>query len=539
MFLELVRKEFIQRQTDNKQSIVANIISILLRVILIAGFICLESYIGISLDKKISQYSTYGYFDFLVLFLFVLMGLNIIFTLIKARKSIFDYKDNIIILPLPIEPSTKVFSKVTYLYIEAIIFCLITSSPLLICYGISRNFVPYYYIFSILYPLFVSIFSCGVSLLLSIVYQQLYKLVKQNDIIQFVLACLVVILACYLYQFILNLFLTVLNDSSIGGMFSLDFINGLHNARYYFLPIYHLLDLVIQQQQVPSDILIFLGASMLSLLVGVSVVSLCYLHEMKLGEHTNSTNKKELKHKKLVSPFKGLIKKEFYLLFKDETNLFSYTSLLILCPFLTFCVISSLNSIIYDNLRFYASYFPELISGINLCLILLFVGVINTSASYSISREGKSAIIVKYLPISPLKQMLAKIIIPFTFSLVSLLVTELVLIITNVITLPTFLASLFSGICIIAFTNVFGIYADMKDKNSSRKVKLAFINEIVPILVPIIIFGIFFVFSIYIKLPSWSLYLISCLFSLFILLSCFICFKSRYINAFNKMEVDN
>ena len=538
MFLELVRKEFIQRRSDNKQSKVASVINTFLRVIILACFISLECYIAINLDKKIIKYSSYGSFDFLVLALFIMMGLNIIFTLTKARKSIFDYKDNVVILTLPIESTTKVFSKVTYLYIEASIFSLFTSTPLLVCYGASRGFIPYYYIYSFLYPFISSLFSTGVSLLLSIVYQKIYKLIKRNDIVQFVLACLVVILSCYLYQFVLNLFLTVLNDSSIGGMFSLDFVNFLHNARYYFLPIYHLLDLVIEKQQIASDILIYLGATILSILLGVGIVSACYLHEMKQGEHYVKSNNK-IKKKKLVSPFKSLIKKEFNILFKDDTNLFSYTSLLILCPFLTYVVISSLNSIIYDNLRFYASYFPELISGINLCLILLFVGVINTSASLSISREGKGAIIIKYIPISPLKQILVKILVPFTFSLVSLFITVTVLFGLNIINLSTFLAGLFIGICLISFTNIFGIYADMKDKSTiDRKFKLSIINEVIPLIVPIVIFIIFFVFSIYIKLPSYLLYLISCVFSLCLLLSLFIKFKTRYIDAFNKMEVN-
>lgn len=538
MFLELVRKEFIQNRSDNKQSKIATIINIFLRVLVIACFISLECYIGLNLDKKIIKYSSFGSFDFLVLALFSLMLLNIIFTLIKARKSIFDYKDNIVILPLPIESTTKVFSKVTYLYIEASIFSLLTCTPLLVCYGTSRGYIPYYYIYSFLYPFISCLFSTGISLLLSIVYQKIYKLIKRNDIVQLVLACLVVISSCYLYQFILNLFLTVLNDSSIGGMFSLDFVFGLHNARYYFLPVYHLLDLVIEKQQITSDILIYLGSTILSILLGGGIVSACYLYEMKQGEHYVKNNNK-IKNKKLVSPFKNLMKKEFSLLFKDDTNLFSYTSLLILCPFLTYVVISSLNSIIYDNLRFYASYFPELISGINLCLILLFIGVINTSASLSISREGKASIIIKYIPISPLKQILAKILVPFTFSLVSLIITVMVLFCSSIINLSTFLSSLFIGFCLISFTNIFGIYADMKDKTTlDRKIKLSIINEVIPLVVPVIIFVIFFIFSIYIKLPSFALYVISCAFSLCVLLSSLIAFKTRYTNAFNKMEVN-
>ncbi len=320
----------------------------------------------------------------------------------------------------------------------------------------------------------------------------------------------------------------------------MDFVNSLHQARKFFLPVYYLLDSVIEQTRIASDILIFIGASLLSLVIGIAIASVSYFHDIKQGDYQTSKEKKKTKKILLASPLKMLIKKEMDLLFKDEANLFSYTSLLILCPFLTFAVISSLNSIIYDNLRFYSSYFPELVSGINLALILLFAGVINASASSSMSREGKALIIVKYLPISPWKQILAKIIIPIVFSFLSLLVTDIVLISTQIITLPVFFTSLFIGMILLIFSNVFGIYCDMHDKEGeNRKIKLSFFNEAIPLILPILIFGLFFLLSIYASLPSWTLYLFASIFSFLVLLPIFIFPKKRFEKAFIKMEVSN
>ena len=539
MFLELLRKEFIERKNDEKQSIAMLVLSVLLRVLLIAGFIAIECFIALNLDKKIVKYSSYGSFDFLVLFLFLMMVLSIVFTMVKARGVIFNHKDSTVTLPLPISPSTQVFSKVVYLYIESVLLGWVTSTPLLICYGATRHYIPYYYIFSGLYPLLISIFSVGISLLFALVYQQIYKLIKKSDIAQFIVASVLVVTLCYLYQFVLNLFLTALNDSSIGGVFSSDFVNGLHKARNYFLPVYHLMDAVIEKTNTKAGILIFLGASFLSLTLGVGITSIVYFHEIKIGDRSETKQKKG-KVRKLTTPFKALVRKEMDLLFKDEANLFSYTSLLILCPFLTFAVISSLNSIIYDNLRFYASYFPELVSGINLTLILLFSGVINASASMSMTREGKALIVVKYLPISPLKQILAKIIIPISFSFISLLITEIVLISTGIITMPVFLSSLFIGTVLLAFSNIFGVYSDRHDKEGdNRKLKLSVINDLVPLILPFILFGLFFVFSIYTKAPSWALYVIACAFSFVVLSPSVINLKKRLQKTFVKMEVSN
>ncbi len=540
MFLELLRKEFIQRKSDEKQSPLGLVFSIFFALLLLGSFIALECYIALVLDKKINQYSPYGSFDFLAMFLFALMLLDVIFTMVKARKTIFDQKDNRLILPLPISPSTQVLSKVVYLYIESILFSLVTASPLLICYGLSRGYIPYYYVFSILYPFLISIFSVGLSLLLSLLYQQIYKLIKRSDVAQFLSASVIVILLCYLYQFVLNLFLTALNDSSIGGMFSSSFVDALHNATHFLMPVYYLLDLVTIQSNVACDILFFLGFSLLLATLGIGFTSVIYLHELKRGGESGRSKERPLKKKKLLSPFKTLLKKESDLLFKDETNLFSYTSLLILCPFLTHAVISSLNGIIYDNLRFYATYFPELISGINLTLILLFSSVINASASKAMSREKKALIIVKYIPVSPFKQILAKLIMPISLSLVSLLLTDLVLLSTGIITVSVFFSSLFIGALMIVFSNVFGIYCDMHDMDEGRRgIKLSPINDLVPIVLPLLIFISFFLLSVFAFFPSWALYLFACAMSLVLLSPSCISLKKRYLNSFGKMEVSN
>ena len=538
--MELLRKEFIQRKSEEKQGIAALVFSYFFRFLLLGGFVTLECYIALSLDKKINQYSSYGSFDFLAMFLFIVMLLDVVFTMVKARKTIFDQKDSQLLLPLPISPSTQVISKVVYLYIESVLFSLITASPLLVCYGIPRGYIPYYYIFSILYPALISLFSVGLSLLLSLVYQQIYKLIKRNDVVQFVSASVVVILLCYLYQFVLNLFLTALNDSSIGGMFSSSFVDALHNAVHFLMPVYHLLDLVTDQSSIATDILFFSGFSLLFATLGIGFTSVVYLHELKSGGETGEEKEKPVRKKKLLSPFKTLLKKESDLLFRDEANLFSYTSLLILCPFLTHAVISSLNGIIFDNLRFYATYFPELVSGINLTLILLFSSVINSSASKAMSREKKALVIVKYIPVSPFKQILAKLIMPISLSLLSLLLTDIVLISTSVIAVPVFFSSLFIGALMIVFSNVFGIYCDMHDMNSDeRKIKLSFINDSIPFVLSLLIFASFFLLSVFALFPSWALYLFACGISLVLLSPSLICLKKRYLRSFGKMEVSN
>lgn len=541
MFLELLRKEFIERRESASQSVVGRVFSVVLKLLIAGCFIALESFITLSIDKKVAAYSSYGSFDFLVLFMFVMVLVSIIFTMVKARTVIFNRKDSTVIMPLPIPPSTQVLSKVVYLYAECSILELILATPLLFCYGITRGYIPYYYIFSILYPFLISISSVGISLLLSLLYQKIYQLIKKSEIAQFIVASALVVALCFMYKVVLDMFLTALSDSQIGGVFSVSFVNTLHKLKNYLLPVYSLLDAVIEKTRVASDILIFLGMTFLLSVIGIGSVSIAYSRVVK-NENKNSESSRKTKDKPvtIMSPFKAMVKKELYLLFKDEGNLFSYTSLLIMAPFLTYAVISSLNSIIYGNLKFYAAYFPEIVSGINLMLILLFIGVINSSASMSMTREGKGIKIAKTVPVPLMKQIVAKIIIPLFFSELSLIITEIVLISFSVITVPVLFSSLFIGTLMLLFTNAFGIYADMYDKRAERsKFRMSLVNEMIPLALPIVIFLLFFVFSITTKIPSYALYLIGCVFSILVLSPFFFGLKKRYEKAFVAMEISN
>lgn len=536
MIIELIRKEFLARRDVSNKSLLSAILSWLLRIILLGGFVALEVFIALSIDRKITQYSSYGTYDFLVFFLFVAMVVGVLYTTVRARAVIFDDKESAVILPLPVSSSDIVLSKIIYLYIQDILLELLVASPLLVCYGATRGFDAHYYVFAILYPIIISLFSVGISLLLSVGYQYIYKLIKQSDIAQFIVASLLVVALCYLYQFVLNMFLVALGDSSVGGVFSDEFINAIHNAANYFYPVKNILLLTLYGANIGQNIAILAGMIVLSAVLGIGSCSIVYNRMMKLGYTKDKKKKDKEKPMKVVSPAKALLKKEMDLLFKDETNMFSYTSLLIMAPFLTFVVISSLNGVIFDDLKFYAAYFPELISAINLALVLLFAGIINSSASLSMSREKKCMEIVKYLPVSIMRQVTYKLTVPVIFSEGSFLVTLVVLIATSSISWQVLVAAFIIGTMMILWNNAFGLYADMHD-HSSAKGKLGVWNNIVPIILPIVLLASHFLITTYTTLPVLWVYIIEIAFVGAVFAPFFIKIGSRYEKAFRRMEV--
>ena len=181
--------------------------------------------------------------------------------------------------------------------------------------------------------------------------------------------------------------------------------------------------------------------------------------------------------------------------------------------------------------------FPELTNAISLTLILLFMGVINSSATLSISREGKSLEIIKYIPIDPFKQILAKLILPTSLSSISLLIGEIVLISTNSISISVFFSSLVIGLALIVASNILGVYLDMYDLSNKSKFKTKYLINLISILYPLIILFIMFLMS-FLGSAGYGIYLTIVIISLVLLIPLLVKIKSRICKGFYSMEVN-
>ena len=536
MIIDLVRKEYIQNSSfRDVTSVSRRFLIALLKLIGFGLFVALEVFIYINLDEKVSANSKYGSFDFLILILALTLTISIIFTSLKARKILFNTYDKNILLPLPLTKGEIVFSKVLYLYLSQVLLNLFISSPILITFFALHNYMPPLYVYGVVYSGLISLFGIGISLIFSIIFEFAFRLLKLSDIAQFVFACVLVILLCFAYQIVLNLFLDALNNNEGTGMFSVDLINLVHNVSSILFPVLSFIDPAVNGLGINlwSSVSINIGSIILSLFLGWLVASLSY--GLSSSNLQDKFHKIRNKNNLVLSPFKALLKKEFALLFKDSSYTFSYTSLLIMAPFLSFVVISSLNSIIYQNLRYFSVYFPDLVNGLNICLILLFASVINSGASQSITREGPALQIVKYIPVDPLKQVGAKLILPVTLSSISLLITLIVLLASNNIDYRVFLITLFAGIVLLIVTTFNGLYFDMYDRGS-KETKLSFVNTITSILFPFVLLGVHFGVSLT-RIPTYYIYIFEFCVCLVVLGVSLIFPKTRWNKVFRAMEV--
>ena len=218
MIVELLHKEYRENLGFKKDlSIFKKLLKIFGTLLGLAFFATFEVYLFSALDKKLVEFSSYGSLDFLILFLLILLIFSIFASLIKARNVFYKKSDSAILLHLPVDNDEVIISKTLFVFIYSVMVNFIISVPLLCTYGATRGIedgiFPRFYILSFLYPVFVSFFTSGVVLMLLPLYNKIYTSLKNKAVIQIALGSVLVITLCFLYQYVLYLFLNLISNS--------------------------------------------------------------------------------------------------------------------------------------------------------------------------------------------------------------------------------------------------------------------------------------------------------------------------------------
>ena len=542
MLIELLHKEYKENFSTSDKPF-KKVMKIIGGIIGLALLIALEVFIFFRLDAKLTQFSKYGSLDFLILFLVILLCVSIISSVIKGRGIFYKKVDSAITLRLPLDYDSVIASKTIIIYLNNLFLNIIISLPLLITYGVIQGMkttvIPQYYVLCILYPIIISFFSCGVVLLILPLYNKIYNFLKKYFSLQIIVASILVIGLCFLYQQVLNLFVNLLNDAQFDSIISEGFINTLREIIVYFFPVSGLVN-VINFNNSTSNLLISLGVVLGTLIIGFFANGAFYNRYLKKefsSDHKNTKSKKRAGFCKVLPLKKALLRKEFVLLFRNSNYIFSYTSLLVMQPFLAFAVISSLNKLMYSNMQMLLVYFPELINGINVVLLLLFSSVILSSALDYYSREESCLKVVKTIPIDPYLMSKIKLIIPTVFSVFSFVLTLLVLLIAKEITVLCFFITLIEGLLIQGCLSLGGLYIDLYKLDDSSNKNISFLSTVISLVLPLTIFALH-VLMMYFGVSSALIYISQILLIGILFVVLLISFNKVVSKKFIKMRVN-
>lgn len=519
-----------QGSNANKWS---RILSYFFIVIVGVLFIFIEVYLFQAIFNKIKEVNgaTSSYFT---LFLFIISVFMTVFCLFTAKKLFFNEVDNMKLQALPISEGKIVASKLFFLFFSTYFMNLVFSLPLFITYGtiFSKSYVFYFY--SLFYPFVLFFFQAGVALILVYPYKLFLDFLKKHLVIQFIVVAVIAFGLTYLYSQALNLFISLVSNNNIAYLFTTDMIDSITRASRFMIPINTLEDAFVNYN-LPS-LFISLVVSLGVFTIGVALAVYFYNKFLQVVFNTtpNPNAERELKQ---TTPVKALIKKELVILFRDSNFIFSFTGLLIVEPFLSFLIIKGINSVFGSgSISIYLAAVPNIMSFLDITLMLLTSAIIFQGANSYITNENKNVRLMKFIPIKIFTQLSIKVLIPLLLSLFFLIFSYSVLIIGAVIPLPTFLYGLLMNILYIIVLSIVSLYEELHIKRNQSK--NSFVSTLYTYLVPLI----FFVFALlcsYNRISYHYTFLIGIGVILLSSLPLLINFKQRIINNFLSLEISN
>lgn len=348
-----------------------------------------------------------------------LITVFMLYQLIILVCNLFFYsKDIEYILPLPLKPIeiliAKLFTVIGIMYmLEAVVLFI----PIFM-YGILAAGTIKYFIYGIftlaIFPiLFVLIIG-----ILTLILIKIYGKIKNKNIIQLlVVFTLTILLTVMLFNVLKG------NINQINNTEDVEIINqNLDRINNNFIIIKPVINLLTEENFINNiiNILLILGINIMAFIIFALIGKKLYTNKLLMSQTKNRIknkleNKIKNNYKKQKKEIKYL-KIEIKKIFKNTTyftqTIYNYINIIILALFL----LKMLTPIFIEQLQtdnYIENVGLEQVKIEATCTVLVIIQIISTFnnlAMTAISKEGKEAVFMKYIPMSLYKQFLIKLI---------------------------------------------------------------------------------------------------------------------------------
>lgn len=367
-----------------------------------------------------------GYPEVFLSIYFLVLAIFIMFQTILVCTNIFYFsKDIELILPFPIKPVNLLIAKfntlICTLYVSEAIFGII---PICI-YGILTHSTLLFYIYAVLIFIFFPVFLALVLSIIMMFVMKISKFIKNKEIFQTIITLLLVTSIFIVeYNVINNIFIQNKEIEIVENNFQIadkliEFNNKIETSNKLFLVINPAVK-VLKNSNLQNifEIIKIILIDFITFIIFIFIGKKTYLKDiLKNTSYLIKTSNKGInlykKCKKNII-FKAYIKKEIKNLFRNSM-VFMQCVYPMIISLITVIIISiillpKLNEVLNNpdikqligNLEFDLSIVYIILSGIQ----VLFM--ISPASLTSISRDGKNASFMKYIPISYFRQILYK-----------------------------------------------------------------------------------------------------------------------------------
>lgn len=431
-FLSLVKLLFVQqyriKPTGDKKRKVGTIVALVVLALcflpLLVGMAIVMFYMG-----KISN----GNVGFCALLILMCQGLVMLFGLQSIISNVFTCRDAEKLLPLPIKPTTIFAAKFTVVYVTEVLTTVVTILVTLLPFGIGAGAGVGFYFLLLLSLFLIPMLPLLIGALISMPFVALTERFGKNGVTKTILQMLLFITIIALYALLMYFTgaMSGADDATnldIATML-IEKLNGLSLGMRYIHSNFTLSTAMFASSfgEGILNLIISIAENALLLVLVVLMALAFYKWMLRSSLEGTGSKKKKVTDKDLEVKHKGVIKQLIFTDLKrvsrDSQLGFSSLMGIILLPVMVviFYFIMSSSSgdgeFGFEALKNFALYQP-LASLIILAYMSMLGITSNTLGIYPISRENKSFYMIKSLPISFNKYLLAKVILSTSVMLI-------------------------------------------------------------------------------------------------------------------------
>ncbi len=428
----------------------------------IAYVACVMGFLSVEIIESLKTINQTGIF--LSLCLILTVSVSLIRSVISSLHLLYFSKDLEYLLPLPISAMKIVLAKFNVIIISSYALEVFTLAIPFIIYGIYMMQEVTFYIMTAIVFLFLPIIPAILSALISVVLMRFTNMFKNKDIVQYVTVIMSFVIVIAMQFFIMN------NSEMTEFMFAnkLLEVDGIAKeiSNYVIIVKQAFISLTeFESIEYVKNAIFLIGESITIYLLAGVLTAKTYINSA-----TNVTSGKRVRNVKLDistrSVAKAYIDKERKMLFR--TPVFFLNTVLpifilpviIILPFTNIEAVDSFEDLVPLITAISANMENPMGLAIIVC-IQIFLYLFNYISVTSISRDGESAFVMKYLPIELNKQCRYKAILGIVLNIIPLLILPLCIKIIFCANTIFILEVMLIGFLLNVFINYFGVLIDV------------------------------------------------------------------------------
>lgn len=457
LFGLLLKKE-LRGFKSYKKNYLGTVVSAITVLAIMAAFV----YLFVELNSRFIPLGISN--EILSLFTFAILVISVVLSLNKASVTMFSTADANILRPLPLNPYIVVLSKAVALFIYELITVAAFALPIFISFGIISGAGVGFYVKAVVCVIIIALATTAIAALISPLFNKAKNFLLSNGPLFFIISLVFIGLLFFGYKYILDFIINLIKNRRLQFIFNRSVVEKMRSASGYFL-FSSSLGMFMSGANLWRVALCFVFAAGLA----VGSYFLCTKLYGNLSE-TRTSQAKEGKNKKR-SIVGALVFKEVNELVRTPGYMFSYLSIALSLPALTYLTMGVLREIISQMLTL------SFVAPFALMIVVLYSTVANTFAGDAVSREGNKLSIVKTIPVSYKLQLGVKLLLSLIIACFALLVTVVLMAASEIVgavdAVLIFLVALLSS----AASIVSMINSDLKGTDSEKNAAISVVKS--------------------------------------------------------------